>query len=162
MGINKTQLIFDQSEPDTTDNVGAFVRSSDGTLITHTTDGSKKRLDTDTGLDTDIANIVTLLSNPLDINLPNGIATEAKQDIAISSLSSIDSKIVVANIRERILKSEDRESYLTYSDFGTKNQRITRIDYSTSTIPTNVVSKVITYTLVGNKYKRDSINWIIT
>lgn len=97
-----------------------------------------------------------------NIVFPSGLATEAKQDTQITALNDINSKIEAENIRQRILKSADRESYITYADFGTKNQRVTKIEYLTSTIPANTVSKVISYTLVGNKYKRDSINWIIT
>ena len=44
----KDQLIFDVTDADTiadSDSVGAFVRGSDGTLITHTTVGGKEALD---------------------------------------------------------------------------------------------------------------------
>lgn len=34
--ITKNQLTFDPTDSDNTDNVGAYVRSSDGTLITST------------------------------------------------------------------------------------------------------------------------------
>lgn len=97
-----------------------------------------------------------------NIVFPSGLATEAKQDTQITVLNDINGKIEAENIRQRILKSADRESYITYADFGTKNQRVTKIEYLTSTIPATTASKVIAYTLVGNKYKRDSINWIIT
>jgi hypothetical protein len=119
------------------------------------------------------------------VNTITGFATEAKQDSQITILndikassnltateasltaqtaviSSINSKLEAENIRQKILKAADRESYITYADFGTKNQRVTKIEYLTSTIPANIASKVIAYTLVGNKYKRNSINWIIT
>lgn len=130
-----------------------------------------------------------LRANPVavtgTVNTISGFATEAKQDAeililndikansdlaataqnqldTITAIDAINAKIEADNIRQRILKSADRESYITYADFGTKNQRVTKIEYSTSTIPANTASKVIAYTLVGNKYKRDSINWIIT
>ena len=46
-GLNKERLIFDPSYLNDADNVGAYVRSSDGTLITHThdSDTSKDHLD---------------------------------------------------------------------------------------------------------------------
>lgn len=44
MSINKHAILFDPSETDC-DNVGAYLRSSDGTLLTHTTAGSKEALD---------------------------------------------------------------------------------------------------------------------
>lgn len=46
--ISKDQLVFDTTDADSiaaSDSVGAFVRSSDGTLITHTTVGGKEALD---------------------------------------------------------------------------------------------------------------------
>ena len=49
----KDQLLFDTTDVDTiadSDSVGAYVRSSDGTLITHTTDGTDERLDVQTEL----------------------------------------------------------------------------------------------------------------
>ena len=44
MAITKHQLIFDPSDNES-DVVGAYLRSADGTAITHTTNGSKESLD---------------------------------------------------------------------------------------------------------------------
>ena len=66
------------------------------------------------------------------------------------------------NIRQMILGAKDRQAVITYADFGTKDQRVTQIDYSSPTVyPTNTARKVLTYTLVGNRYRRDSINWVL-
>jgi hypothetical protein len=43
--IGKEKIVFDPANAAETDNVGAYIRSSDGTLITHTTDGALERLD---------------------------------------------------------------------------------------------------------------------
>jgi hypothetical protein len=46
MGINKEKLVFDTSVSlDENDNLGAFLRGADGTLITHTNEGGKDALD---------------------------------------------------------------------------------------------------------------------
>ncbi|RLG45239.1 MAG: hypothetical protein DRN81_02345 [Thermoproteota archaeon] len=46
MGLNKDQLLFDPTEDTAVDSVGAYVRSSDGTLITHSSyAGSVEALD---------------------------------------------------------------------------------------------------------------------
>lgn len=49
--LSKDKLIFDPSASDLSqeDNVGAFLRSSDGTLLTHTTRGATERLDVSSG-----------------------------------------------------------------------------------------------------------------
>ena len=43
--LNKDQLFFDPSELTDSDNIGAYLRSSDGTLLTHTTFGPVEALD---------------------------------------------------------------------------------------------------------------------
>lgn len=45
MALTLERLIFDPSDADNSPNLGAYLRSSDGTLITHTTEGSNERLD---------------------------------------------------------------------------------------------------------------------
>lgn len=67
----------------------------------------------------------------------------------------------VNNVRLQILATHDREQQITYADFGTKNQRVTQIDYTSPTFPGIIARKQINYTLVGNRYRRDKINWSI-
>lgn len=45
MSITKHKLVFDATDADGSDNIGAFLRSSDGTLLTHTDNGGKLSLD---------------------------------------------------------------------------------------------------------------------
>lgn len=58
--LGKERLVFDTTTPDETDNTGAYLRSSDGTLLTHTTDGSKERLDVSSGAEHDTGTAYTL------------------------------------------------------------------------------------------------------
>lgn len=67
----------------------------------------------------------------------------------------------VYNLRQQILAAHDRDQQINYADFGTKNQRVTRIDYTSATFPGIIARKELTYTLVGTRYRRDSINWSI-
>lgn len=67
----------------------------------------------------------------------------------------------VNNVRQQILAAHDRQQAITYADFGTKDQRVTQIDYTSATFPGTIARKVLSYTLVGTKYRRDSINWVI-
>lgn len=66
---------------------------------------------------------------------------------------------LVYNRKQQILDSADRVANFIYADFGTKNQRITRIDYTSSTFPGITVKREFTYTLVSGKYKRDNETW---
>ena len=43
--LNKDQLIFDPADIEESDRVGAYLQSSDGTLLTHTTQGTSEALD---------------------------------------------------------------------------------------------------------------------
>ena len=59
--FGKEKLVFDPADADATDNVGAYVRSSDGTLITHTDNGGKQ------SLDVNVSNTVTVEATDFDI-----------------------------------------------------------------------------------------------
>ena len=61
MSLGKNQLVFDPSVAADSDNVGSYVRSADGTLITHTTVGGKD------ALDVNIVDTVTVTATDLDI-----------------------------------------------------------------------------------------------
>jgi len=67
----------------------------------------------------------------------------------------------VSNIRQQILDSEDRVQDISYSDFGTRNERITRIDYYSPSIIDTIARKDFTYVLDGTNYKRTNITWTI-
>jgi hypothetical protein len=52
--LTKERLIFDPAEADSTDNVGSYLRASDGTLLTHTDVSGKKALDVNVANEVDI------------------------------------------------------------------------------------------------------------
>lgn len=66
---------------------------------------------------------------------------------------------LVYNKRAQILDSHDRIANFIYADFGTKNQRIIQIDYTSATFPGTIIRRVFNYTLVGNNYRRDNEIW---
>lgn len=68
---------------------------------------------------------------------------------------------LVNNLRQQILATHDRDQDITYADFGTKDQRITQIDYTSGMFPGVTARKTLSYTLVGTRYRRDSITWSI-
>ena len=70
--------------------------------------------------------------------------------------------INVNNVKNQILQSSDANAALTYADFGTVNQRITQIDYTSPTFPGIVATKVLTYVLDGTRYRRTNITWVVT
>lgn len=70
--------------------------------------------------------------------------------------------INVNNVKNQILQAADTNAALTYADFGTVNQRITQIDYTSPTFPGIIASKVLTYVLDGTRYRRTNITWVVT
>ena len=82
--IGKEKLSFDPTDADTlaaSDSVGAFVRSSDGTLITHTTVGS------DEGLDVNIINSGGLTVQATDLDIRDLAFATDKVDVSGSEVS---------------------------------------------------------------------------
>lgn len=100
-----------------------------------------------------LQNIEAALLAPLSITQP--VKTAGTIDGTVGGTTFIN----VNNLRQQILASHNREQDITYADFGTKDQRITQVDYASVTFPSNIARKTITYTLVSGRYRRDSINW---
>lgn len=67
----------------------------------------------------------------------------------------------VYNRRSQVLDSDDRVENYTYVDFGTKNQRITRIDYTSATFPGITVRRDFNYVLDSGSYRRTTSVWSI-
>ena len=110
-----------------------------------------------------LTDIETALYAPLEVNLDAFTLTPDSVQLVGSNngLSTGDKFGIVYNIRKAILDAEDRETDITYADFGTKDQRVTAITYTSPTFPGRSATKQLTYSLVGNRYRRDSIDWVI-
>jgi hypothetical protein len=70
--------------------------------------------------------------------------------------------VFVNNLRQMILAAKDRDQEIIYADFGTKDQRIIRIDYTAPSIGVGAgftARKTLTYTPVSGRYRRDKITW---
>lgn len=81
--------------------------------------------------------------------------------VTITNFPSVQNVALVENLRQQILKATDRQQDITYLDFGTKDERVSQIDYVAPSVGIQVARKIFTYTLVGNRYRRDSIDWSI-
>jgi hypothetical protein len=116
-----------------------------------------------TNANTTLTNIQNSLSNPLTVNLNAFTSSpDSVQLVGSEDGTATGNKFgVVYTIRQAILDAKDRNSTITYADFGNKNQRITSITYTSPSFPGVSVVKQLTYTLVGNKYRRDNVNWIV-
>lgn len=68
---------------------------------------------------------------------------------------------VVYNQRQQVLDSHDRLETYTYADFGTKNERITRIDYTSATFSGITVRRDFNYVLDSGSYRPTTSPWSI-
>ena len=68
---------------------------------------------------------------------------------------------IVYNRKQQILAAHDRIETYTYADFGTKNQRIVRVDYTSATFPGITVRRDFNYILDGNRYRRTDSPWTV-
>lgn len=98
-----------------------------------------------TTISTNIANLPTD-NNGLAIGTENGLIGGTQ-------------RVFVNNLKEQILSTADRIAVFSYLDFGTKNQRVDKIEYTSVTIPGTTVVRTFNYTLVGTKYRRDTEVW---
>lgn len=76
--LGKDQLIFDPTEVADSDSVGAYLRSSDGTLLTHTTIGPVEALDVNLAASTGGIKIVDSDGDELEVNADGSINVQAE------------------------------------------------------------------------------------
>ena len=109
---------------------------------------------------------VTLATNeaPLPINLDAFTNVDPDNVQLVGSINGTKTGTkygIVNNLRLQILDSHDRLAAFSYADFGTKNQRITQINYTSGTFPGTTVQRQFSYSLVGTNYRRDNETWAI-
>jgi hypothetical protein len=69
--------------------------------------------------------------------------------------------VFVNNLRKMITSAHDVVPTYTYADFGTKNQRITRIDYVSATFPSVTIRRDFNYVLDSGRYRRINGPWSV-
>jgi hypothetical protein len=111
--------------------------------------------------------VVTLVDNASS----GDYATNTKLDELITAVESGSSlnigtedgtltgtqHVFVNNTFEQIKVTHDRSQSVSYADFGTNQERITQIDYTSPTFPGVTAREVFSYTLVGGKYRLDTV-----
>lgn len=93
--LGKDLLVFDAANASDSDNVGAYLRASDGTLITHTTVGPKQALD---------VNMVNSIE--VDISAADGdsvIVSDGTNNLAINSDGSLNAVVTATDLDIRNL-----------------------------------------------------------
>ena len=136
----KERLVFDSANPDDTDNVGSYLRSSDGTLITHTSESGKEALDVHLtnanisvtqGTSPWVVSATDLDIRDLDANQDNVAISDGTDTLEINADGSIN---VNATITDPANYAED--SAHTTADIG-KFMLAVRRDADTSMVDTD-------------------------
>jgi hypothetical protein len=116
-----------------------------------------------TSMESLLTSLDTKFINPLPVSITGSVSVA--EPLIISGTedgtpSGIE-RTFVNNRKLQVLASKDRTETYTYADFGTKNQRITRVDYTSATFSGSIIRRDFNYVLDGNKYKRTNSIWSI-
>lgn len=68
----------------------------------------------------------------------------------------------VNNRKNQVLASHDLAVAYTWLNFGTKDERVSSIVYTSATFTGVTVTRTFTYSLVGTKYRLDQETWVTT
>jgi len=146
---------FDPENPDSNLAVGTEDGTKNGTKhVVRIGEDLNLRVKDEDALK-ELKEIKDVLLEPLKIEKPIVIAGTDDGDPNSTPF------VFVNNIKNQILASQDREQEIIYADFGTKNQRVIEIIYTSPTFPSVQAIKTLSYTLIGNRYRRDTITWEI-
>lgn len=153
-----------KTEPADTQNIRSLDSGSDSIAVPGVATATKQD-----EAKTILQSIDNKLTNPLPVSVPGGVTigdlNAAKDDVAIAGTENGTANGIVRhfvnNRRQQVLASHDRQQSIIYADFGTKDQRVTQIVYTSPTFSGIQVIKTINYTLVGTRYRRDTINWTV-
>lgn len=105
---------------------------------------------------------VVLASNQPSINVNATLADEpVKISGTINGSASGTEYGFVYNQRQQVLAAQDRIDSYTYADFGTINQRIVRVEYTSNTFSGITVRRDFNYVLDGNRYRRTNSPWAV-
>lgn len=78
----------------------------------------------------------------------------------VDGTSTGTERTFVNNRKNQVLASHDLAVAYTWLDFGTKDERVSSIVYSSATFLGVTVTRTFTYSLVGTKYRLDSEAWV--
>lgn len=158
-GINPTTWVDNESNTDATnwivgDNILSDVTGTP-TLL------KISNITSSTSIDLILADFPLADKNTFVVQsyLPDSPATQ--ENLRIIFFHTTNSPAIKIDIRNRILNALDRELTIQYADFGTKDQRVVNLIYYSPSNPPIELHKTLLYTQVGNRYRRDNINWSI-
>lgn len=101
------------------------------------------------------------VQEPVDVVVTTPVVIDDSTPVNVTIQEPID-VVALENVRQQMLKDPLLERAFTWLDFGTKNQRISTIVYTSTNLPLNTVTRTFSYTLVGTRYRLDTDEWVTT
>lgn len=98
-----------------------------------------------------------------DVNIGSASVTvlgDSKISGTVDGTDSGTERTFVNNKRNQVLASHDLVAAYTWLDFGTKNERVSTIVYSSATFVGVTVTRTFAYSLASGKYRLDSDTWV--
>lgn len=108
-----------------------------------------------------LASLDSKLTNPMPVTGTISVSEPLLVSGTEDGTPSGTERTFVNNQRLQVLASKDRQEAYTYVDFGTRNQRVVRVDYTSATFPGIIVRRDFNYVLDSNKYKPTTTVWSI-
>lgn len=100
--------------------------------------------------------------NPIDVNIASGsvtISADSIQSGTVDGTAVGTERTFVNNRKQQVLTAHDLSAAYTWLDFGTKNERVSTIVYTSATFAGVTITRTFSYTLVGTNYRLDSEAW---
>lgn len=100
--------------------------------------------------------------HPIPVTLSGGSVTVLGDSITSGTVDGTDTgteRTFVNNKKQQVLASHDLVGAYTWADFGTKNERVTSISYTSATFPAVTITRTFAYTLSAGSYRLDTETW---
>lgn len=101
-------------------------------------------------------------SDPVPVDIVSGSVTinaDSIQSGTVDGTPTGTERTFVNNRRNQVLSAHDLVASYTWADFGTKNERVTSIVYTSATFPSHTITRTFSYSLVSGNYRLDSETW---
>ena len=107
--------------------------------------------------------VVNDVSDPIPVSVSSlsvTITGDAITSGTVDGTATGTERTFVNNRKNQVLSSHDLAVAYTWLDFGTKDERVSSIVYTSATFVGVTVTRTFTYSLVGTKYRLDSESWV--
>lgn len=101
-------------------------------------------------------------SSPLPVDIGGASVTILGDSLTSGTVDGTPTgteRTFVNNKKNQVLASHDLVAAYTWADFGTKNERVTSIQYTSATFPGDTITRTFAYTLTSGAYRLDSETW---